>query len=67
MQYTIYCEWGSNTPIQEKLTSTCWQELGESLGDMLHVQSRLAAYRVDGFDSIIKAMQKRKVVAIDTK
>ena len=53
--------------MQEKLISTCWQELGESLGDRLHVQSRLAAYRVDGFASIIKAMQKHKVVAIDTK
>ena len=53
--------------MQEKLPSTCWQELGESLGDMLHVQSRLADYRVDGFGSIIKAMQKHKVVAMDTK
>ena len=53
--------------MEEKLSSACWQELGESLGHMLHIQSRLADYRVDGFGSIIKAMQKHKVVAMDTK
>ena len=30
-----------------------WLELGETLGDMLRVQSHLVDYRIDGWDNIL--------------
>jgi|OM-RGC.v1.031709387 hypothetical protein len=42
------------------------QQLGETLGDASRVRNRVGDYGADNFDSVIKTMQKHKVVPIDT-